>query len=146
MDDQNRRPIGELVARYRFHPELRDLFVEGDRDVSLFRWFLSNLPGKKAVVYHINTIGITRGASQAVGISTEGNKGRVLTLAMTLDKELPLECRSVYCCVDKDFHEFGFALPECRYLVYTGYACMECYALNPNPLSKLFEIYLGKSL
>jgi hypothetical protein len=146
MDSPNKRPVDELVTRYKYHPELRDLFVEGDRDVAFFRWFFDHLPGSKATVYHINAIDIPSDAVDATGLAREGNKGRVLALALMLDQLLPTECRSVYGCVDRDFHGLGFDLPKCRFLIYTDHACMECYALNVNPITKLFNVYLGKTL
>jgi hypothetical protein len=95
MDDTYRRSISELVARYRFHPEFRDLFVEGDRDVSVFDWFLSRIPTSRAAVYPINAIEVTRTIRQEMGVTEGGNKGRAIALALKLDRELPPECRSV---------------------------------------------------
>jgi hypothetical protein len=146
MDDTYRRSISELVTRYRFHPEFRDLFVEGDRDVSVYDWFLSRIPMSRAAVYPINSIEVTSTTCQEMGVSEGGNKGRAIALALKLDRELSLECRSVLCLVDKDFHEFNFSLPNCRYLIYTAYACLECYVLGKNPLAKLCVLYLGKTL
>jgi hypothetical protein len=146
MESTYRHSINELVTRYRFHPELRDLYVEGERDITIFSWFVSRLAENRAVVYHINTVEIAPDARQAIGVSEGGNKGRAIALALILDRALPQECRSVFCVVDKDFHEFGFALPVSRYLIYTDFACIECYAVSANALSKLFAVYLGKTL
>jgi hypothetical protein len=146
VDDTERRTVDELITRYTYHPELRDLFVEGDRDVRMFRWFLSLLPKNRAAIYQVNTIDLPPQAVIDTGGTEEGNRGRAIALGLLLEKTLAEECEAVLCCVDKDFHDFGFALPSCRYLVYTDVACIECYAFQANPLAKLFQIYLNKSL
>ena len=120
--------------------------MEGDRDAAFFRWFLDHVPGSRGAVYHINTVHIPPDAVGAVGLASEGNRGRVVALALTLDHALPAECHSVYGCVDRDFHGMGFELPKCRFLIYTDHACLECYALSANPISKLFSVYLGTPL
>jgi Protein of unknown function (DUF4435) len=143
MVDQDRRSVEELVTRYRFQPEMRDLFVEGPRDVSVFRWFFSRLPGCKAVVYDINTVEVTAATCESVGIVGGGNRGRIISLAKFLDQQLLPQCRSVLCCIDRDFDDLENEDHRNRYLVYTDFSCLECYALSTKSLSKVFDIYLG---
>jgi hypothetical protein len=145
MDGRERRLVSELVTRYQLHPEMRDLYVEGESDKRFFCWFVLKLPLKSVAVYDIQSVEMTAQQVTALSVSEGGNKGRVVALAMILEKTLPPECDSVRCLVDKDFHEFGFPLPNCRYLIYTDFACMECYMLAENPLSKLCAVYLGRT-
>jgi len=146
MPDQNRRSLAELVTRYQFHPELRDLLVEGERDISVFRWFLSSLPKSRGVVYHVNSVDLTAEDCESVGVYGGGNKGRVIALARILDAELPPRCVSVLCCVDRDCLDFELPYRSYRYLIHMDFACLECYALGQKSLYKLFITYLGTQI
>ena len=146
MVKQDRRSVEELVIRYQFHPELRDLFAEGLRDLGVFRWFFSRLPECTAVVYDIDSVELPAAMCESVGISGGGKRGRVITLAKVLDRQLSPQCRSVFCCVDRDFDDFEDVRYGCRYLIYTDFACLECYALSTKSLSKIFDTYLGSKI
>lgn len=51
MTDPYRWTIPELIARYELEPDLRDIFVEGDRDLFLLNWFFNSAGLRKPVVY-----------------------------------------------------------------------------------------------
>jgi hypothetical protein len=56
------------------------------------------------------------------------------------------QCRSVLCCIDRDFDDLENEDHRNRYLVYTDFSCLECYALSTKSLSKVFDVYLGLSI
>jgi hypothetical protein len=144
MPDQYRRLISELITRYEFEPQLRDLYVEGDRDLYLFRWFFSRRHCAKAVVYSVGVVDVPADLLSRHNVA--GNKGRVIALCRELAANLPEEVRSIRGLVDKDdFHLLGISLSS-RYLVTTDYSCLECYALDESSLEKFFGLYLGKML
>ena len=141
--NSNRRSIEELVTRYLFHPELRDLYVEGDRDVGLFRWFLGTQSSNAAVVYSIETVDVPASKVSTFELDAEGNKMRVIALSLELDRLLPPDCRVAFCCVDKDFQDYDKIAIENRYLLFTDFSCLECYALSEGPLLRFCQMYLG---
>lgn len=146
MVDLTRRLISELVTRYVFHPELRDFYVEGERDKAVFQWFFSKVPGSTAVVYQVDNVELTAETVASVGVVGHGNKGRLVALARILEEQLPLHHKNILCCADKDFHDFGITFPSSRYLVYTDFSCLECYALDSSTIIKLFQFYFCKQI
>jgi len=55
MNDIPRRNIDELIARYKLEPELKDLYVEGNFDMKLFRKITREL-NLNVSVYTIDTV------------------------------------------------------------------------------------------
>lgn len=146
MDILYRRTVNELITRYSFHPELRDLYVEGSSDLRVHSWFLSNLTDSRVVVYEINSVDITGNALTSFGAGEGGNKGRLVALASMMETVSDIETTEFICLVDRDFHNFGFPLPNLRFLRLTDFSCLECYSANTNSLGKLFHVYSGKGL
>ena len=146
MIDLGRRRLDELFTRYQFHPEVRDLFVEGPRDLGFFRWFFSHSGHSKVRVYEIESVDVPANVLETHGFGHGGNRGRLIALAATAEASLAPSCEALRCLIDRDFHDFGEALPELRYLILTDDACLECLALTESNLSKLFSVYLGKNL
>ncbi len=139
----DRRSIDELVTRYTYHPELRDLYVEGSKDKSLLAFFLRTQPRNQAVVYDVGVVDVPEAAVTALGLTTGGNQMRLVAFSLKLDLLLPPDCKSVLCCVDKDFSDYDSQLQENRFLLFTDFSCLECYAIAEKPLERFCAIYLG---
>ena len=58
MDEQERRNIDELITRYEYEPEIRDIYVEGPSDKAFITWFLSESGAVKVDVYEIEVVDI----------------------------------------------------------------------------------------
>jgi hypothetical protein len=141
MPDPYRRSIAELITRYELEPNLRDIYVEGDRDKFLLQWFFRSIGLDRPVVYAINVaVDIPPRLLRRYG---GGNRGRVITLCADLEAGLAASARNVFGLVDKDYSELLGTLPLCRYLLLTDYSCMECYALSDRALEKFCHLYLG---
>ena len=53
MAEIEKRKIGELITLYNLEPELRDVFVEGEDDVAMLRWYLNGKSLKNLSLIHI---------------------------------------------------------------------------------------------
>ncbi|MBO1067620.1 MULTISPECIES: DUF4435 domain-containing protein [Nostocales] len=59
MENEIRRTLDELVARYELEPDLRDIYVEGKTDKLFLEWFLRNRGIEDIAVYEIETVDIS---------------------------------------------------------------------------------------
>jgi hypothetical protein len=59
MENEIRRTLDELVARYVLEPDLRDIYVEGKTDKLFLEWFLRNRGIEDIAVYEIETVDIS---------------------------------------------------------------------------------------
>ena len=142
MTEPYRRSIRELVTRYEFEPELRDLYVEGARDWFVLDWFFRSTQCANAVVYSIETVDVPPDLLAQLGVF--GNRGRVIELCGQLAVSLPPEARNVLGLIDRDDGDLLQVASPSRYLLATDFSCLECYALSERTLSKFCRLYLGK--
>jgi hypothetical protein len=142
MPDPYRRSIAELVTRYQFEPGLRDIYVEGDRDKFLVKWFFDRGDIDGVGVYPISiSVDIPRELLDRY--REYGNRGRVIVLCKELDQLLPVDSRSVRGLVDIDCAELLDSVPASRSLLCTEFSCIECYTLDERTLKKFSNLYLG---
>lgn len=142
MPDQYRRSIAELVTRYEFEPGLRDIYVEGDRDKFLLKWFLEFNRSNQVVVYPIEMS--VEVPAEVLRLHGEyGNRGRVIALCKELDRALPANAENIRGLIDKDYSEILQKLPSSRSLLCTDFSCIECYAIGERTLEKFCHLYLG---
>ena len=76
------RKIEELVNRYKRHPDFKDLFVEGEKDVKFFRLIFNYLQ-LKINVYKISTVHVPQNVSDDLKLGLEllnSCKNKVITL------------------------------------------------------------------
>lgn len=143
-ENDYRRSLDELLFRYQNNLEFRDVYVEGPRDMHFFSWFFSHFPDLPVVVYDIDTVDVSPTALMQFGASSSGNRGRVIALARFIE-ENSLECRmALRCIVDRDFDSDVSDDRAC--LIYTDYACLECYAASESQIRKLFALYFVKDI
>ncbi len=126
MNEDIRRNLSELLARYQLEPELADVYVEGvfDREV-LACAFRSGSPC--TTFYEIDTVDVPDDTLRKHGFSP-GMKQRVIALSREL-AELPDESR-VLCLVDRDLDHWFGALEESRRLRWTIFCSIEAHFLT----------------
>lgn len=147
MEDEKRRKLDELVARYELEPSLHDVYVEGLTDKSIIQWFLdeSNLDTKNCTVYEIDTVDIPNDQLCELGLNN-GNRSRVIFLAFQLQRlfettSLP----HVVCIADRDFDDLiGSSSIESELLLFTDYTSIEMYLFDSNIIEKFLRLAVRK--
>jgi hypothetical protein len=140
MDEAYRRSLEELVTRYAFEPQIRDLFVEGERDQRALEWFFQATE-LEAKVYLVDSVQLPN--QMLEGLEVFGNKGRVVALCKHLESELS-EASNVLGLVDKDDSDLLNIAFRSAYLLTTDYSCFECYGLGASTLAKFFALYFAR--
>ena len=135
-----RRTIDDLIARYQFEPELRDLFVEGHRDRGVFSWYLRGAGCKHVGVFEIDLVEIPSDALISHGLAS-GNRDRVIALALELDNQFPTVLQYVRCIADSDFNFIFESRNEVNHLLYTDYTSLDLYTYDEALLKKV--LWLG---
>lgn len=138
-----RRTLEEIIARYTLEPGLRDIYVEGPSDLSLIDWFLRASGRSNFAVYEVETVEIPPARIFENGLE-DGNRGRVITLAVTLAEALSGIDLGLTCIADRDT---AFLLEEERdskFLLYTDYANMEMYFFTQNAIDKFLSLVVRK--
>lgn len=133
--------IGELVEQYRHHPHTRDLWVEGNRDVSFYRWVSRQCNARDIQVKAIDLVDVPSNLVARLGLLT-GEKSEVLTLADELERRLPAGDFNVRCVVDLDDDALRGGRRTGRMLRYTTGSMIELYAWSPETLQKFFDLNL----
>jgi hypothetical protein len=138
--DERRRSITELIARYSREPSLKEIYVEGKFDKIFIELFLKKIGCKDTVVYLSDTIDINRETLESYGIEI-GNRGRQVALSLILEAKTPnLQCIAVVLDSDCDFL-FGRQFNS-KYLLFTDYTSLDLYYWTENMLEKLFRLGL----
>ena len=127
--DIPRREIDELVARYRLEPTLRDLYVEGVRDQRIYERYFKDMGRRDVSVFQSGSIEVDRG-TLAFHFLGEGNRNRVLALALELDRLFPTTLARVRCIVDSDFNFVLQCSITSNHLLQTDYTSVDLYACD----------------
>lgn len=149
MVELPRQSIDEVIAKYDFHPEVADVYVEGPFDRDFVFEFLDAIGARGDVsVYAIEDIDVPAEAVQACGLQQGSNKHRVLALARQIETRLPQVPSRVVCVVDADMDRLFNRLRAWAAVHHTDYTCMEMYILNENVIRKFlrFTCNLGEAL
>ncbi len=145
MEDEKRRKLDELVARYELEPSLYDIYVEGSTDKSIIQWFLneSNLDIENFTIYEIDTVDIPQDELSKLNLN-DGNRSRVIFLAFKLQGIFEVGYPHVTCIVDKDFDDIiGSSNIESELLLFTDYTSIEMYLFDHNIIQKFFNLALN---
>jgi hypothetical protein len=130
MANLPRQEIQELLTKYELHPELIDVYVEGDFDKDLIDGFLDATNLRVMVSVHaIDGIEVPDHLVAGLGLTAGSNKHRLIALASAL-AQLPAAVRGVSCVIDADLDRVCESLATQERLRYTDYTCMEMYGLN----------------
>lgn len=133
--------ITDLVTQYYLHPELRDFFVEGQRDKEFYQRFLD----KSGCVmeghcYEVRCVNIHPEFLKKHKLSFKCERDKVITLALELAQALPKNSMQVTCIADVDFGYLLNTLVDCQLLLYTDYTCLEMYTLTREVLGKFLAV------
>ena len=146
MEDEKRRKLDELVARYELEPSLHDVYVEGLTDKCIIQWFLdkSNLDTKNCAVYEIDTVDIPTDQLFALGLN-DSNRSRVIFLAFELQRLSKTSLPHVVCIADRDFDDLiGSSSIESELLLFTDYTSIDIYLFDSNIIEKFLRLALRK--
>lgn len=136
--------VHELVARYELHPEFRDLFVEGESDADLLSWFGRQAGLARLSVYQVNSVYLPEEVVPQRYRS--GNRGRVIALALSLEKELSKKLDNVYGLIDRDVDVILDEIPICARLWLTDFCSMDSYYVQASVLDRVFSLYFRVTL
>ena len=140
--DSDRGSIDALLAKYTYHHDTRDLYVEGETDKNIYDWYLRESGRRDVTVFDIGSIDVPQEVVSSFGLRG-GNRDRVTALSLILDDEFPTGLPHVRCVVDSDF---DFILPtrrDSRHLLHTDYTSVELYAYSREKISKLLTLSFG---
>lgn len=127
MSDSVRRSLVELLARYEFEPELRDIYVEGEFDSDTLTASLGDKLSEH-YIYSIETVDIPAEILQLYSL-TSGNKQRIIALAKELESKLEGEFNYL-CLTDRDLDQWFGALENIRNHKWTRFSSLEMHFFN----------------
>lgn len=137
MADDPQWTVEDLLLRYDLEPELRDVFVEGcfDQDV-LHACFKAAGDGQR-VCYPIESVNVPDAMLEQYDL-TEGNKQRVMALAMELNANV--KGSSCKCLVDSDLEIWIGHKLTTPYLIRTKFTSLDLYFFSEELLQRLLII------
>jgi len=136
--------IEGLLARYENEPTIRDLFVEGQSEVSILSELARKLCLDNLSVYSIDNVNVP--SDLVRDDYGSGNRGRVVALAHALSQSLASGRASVYCLADKDFDEIFETVISCERLWFTDFSCFEAYLFDSAVIKWIFATYFSVDL
>ena len=131
-----RRTIRELEVRYFLEPSLKDLYVEGVGDKSVYEWYLRNAGHKDVSVYEIDSVDVSRVTCEDHGLGG-GNRNRVIALSLEFDRKFPRTLSYVRCIADSDFNLIMASQVTGGHLLYTDHTSLDIYAYDKDLIGKI---------
>lgn len=131
-----------LKAKYKLHPSLRDVYVEGC-DTGFYQWFFDAKGIKDVKVYSIDTVEIHRDIIGRHGLTLSSSQNKVIALSKELCQYFDDDEILVKCIVDADFDRYLGKIENNPVLEYTDYTALEMYSFNRNVLDKFIGMVLG---
>ncbi len=138
-----RRTIEELYTRYDLEPELADIYVEGPSDAAFIEWFLHHNGRRCWQVYPVESVNVPSELIAERGFD-EGARGRVLTLAITLEERLKdSPAIKPLFIADLDFDAISINVDwSCDLCLLTDFTSLDLYCYNPKTLDKYLRVVL----
>lgn len=136
-----RRKIEELALRYELEPSMRDVFVEGQSDQAVLRWFIDTCcsDGAAVAVYPIDEVDVPYAVLEHHGL-TSGNRSEVVALCLELESKFGNALSGVTGVVDIDTHSILGSDCECGLLLKSDYSCIEMYLFSNECLTKTLKL------
>jgi hypothetical protein len=135
-----RREPEELFAKYHLHPNLLDIYVEGDFDFDFLNLIFEDLNVPTASVFSIDDINIPGETIDYFGLHHGSNKQRLLALGHLFDSQFGKRSTNVTCLVDIDNDRVLQKTPEIHHVSHTDYTCAESYFLNSATIKRFLTI------
>lgn len=126
--------IDDLITRYYLEPELRDVFVEGYFDQDVLQACFKFAGDDERICYPIDSVEVPNCLLERYDL-TEGNKQRVMALALELDAAV--ENASCKCLVDSDLDFWIVSRLTAPYLVRTKFTSLDLYFFTEELLKRL---------
>lgn len=136
-----RRSIPELITRYRLHPELQDIYVEGETDRDLVTWALTELGLRDSRVYPASIIDVDPALLAKYNL-THGARSQIIVLAKELEDNIPADARAIG-IVDRDYDAILGRKIESPFFRTTDYGSIELYTFEETTLGKFLSLVLG---
>jgi hypothetical protein len=133
------RLLDDLYARYDLHPQLFDIYVEGQFDFDFINNIITEAGLNNISVFLIDDINIPPEQTIALGLNPGSKKNGVLTLGSLLDEKYQIRPTNITCLVDVDEDEILGSRYKLHHLSYTDYACMEAYFANSIVLGRFMQ-------
>ena len=144
MSAPPRLPLADLITEFLLHSDRKHLYVEGQEDEAVLKWFLEPDIDVDNRLYAIDCIEISAKMLSEYGL-TDGQKSRLIVLARELGTELPSTVNPALCIVDADFDYLLDALVDTRFLTYTDGTSLDMYAFTEPALERVIRLGLRDS-
>lgn len=136
-----KRKVEELLTLYNLEPEIKDLYVEGVTDKSLFLYFFESLEMDNIGVYSIDTVDFSTFYHDKPELE-KNYRNQLIFLASLLTFEKSIVSKIGF-VIDLDYFQIDQDVDvNNRYLYPTDYSCIESYMFDIKLLSKFFNLFL----
>ena len=132
MPERERRSIHELVTRYEFEPDLKDIYVEGADDKAILEGILDDQRVAGVAVYEISAVDVPTEVGEDTGCRT-----KVVRLARELAEAFRGKALHVVCVIDSDLDHATGAGENNALLFRSDYADMEMYFFTSDIFERL---------
>ncbi len=132
MPEDERRTIEELVTRYEFEPNLKDIYVEGPEDKAILEGMLEEHQIAGVYVFEISSVDVPT----ELGEETS-SRMKLVKLARELVGALQGKRLRLACVIDSDFDYITGHLDNNAFLLSTDYANMEMYFFSSGVFERL---------
>lgn len=140
MPEAECRTLHELITRYEFEPDMRDIYVEGSDDKTIIEGILAEHGVVGVAVFEISSVQVPTESGEDTGSRT-----KVVKLAGELAQAFRGKSLRVACVIDADFDHVTGAGESNAVLVKTDYANMEMYFFTSDVIEKLNRQILRES-
>lgn len=140
-----RRTISELLARYRFEPSVKDVFVEGRLDEQLIATVLETVPRQTTQILRIEHIDVPNTVLQPHELGSA--KGRLQGLAREIESKLG-PTPSVCCVIDEDYDRVlgNNIQPDSALIRRIDYSSSEMYLYDVDLLEEYIDRFAQSDL
>jgi len=137
-----KRTIEEIAAICEHELTIGSVYVEGNSDANLIKWFLSRKGKRDLSVYPIDSVNIPNEIISSYSLSLGSRKNQLIALSYELDKIVKDKEARGLCIVDLDFDEYLSVKHRNSFLGYTDYISLEIYLFTEKPMGKFLEVVL----
>ena len=142
MQTQLRQKLHEIKVMYSLEPSLRDIYVEGDNELYILKWFLNEKKISNVQVYPIDVIELDDVLFERSNLSKHSNQNKVIVVAEELATCFDDRRLKVKCIADADYDRHLERSRRNYILEYTDYTSTEMYFFNEPFLTKFVDLVL----